>query len=145
MRAWLAAPADTPLPQRYRPDPDHLDEADRAGRAHEALLFAARAGQVAALEALCDAADDLDALRAALGDRHPDRAQVLGTPGVLLRNAALAGRADVCAWLIAAGADPGLRSPVGATAAEVAEAAGHGVLAGWLRERGGAGGRHGVM
>jgi monoamine oxidase len=221
VRAWLAAPADTPLPQRYRPDPDHLDEADRAGRAHEALLFAARAGQIAALEALCDAADDLDALvsvdgvrqtalhaaarhdeveavavlldrgadphvadaewsssplgwavnagservaallrarcpvviddlvyvgdldalRAALGDRHPDRAQALGTPGVLLRNAALVGRADVCAWLIAAGADPGLRSPVGATAAEVAEAAGHGVLAGWLREQGGAGGR----
>lgn len=69
----------------------------------------------------------------ALAGRHPDRAQILGAPGVLLRNAALAGRDDVCELLVTLGADPALTSPIGLDAAEVAARSGHTALAERLR------------
>jgi monoamine oxidase len=65
----------------------------------------------------------------ALRGRHPDHAHAISTPGVLLRNAAFAGRADVCALLVARGASLELPSSAGQLPWEVAAAAGHGHLA----------------
>lgn len=74
-----------------------------------------------------------DEIERALGGRHPDRAQILGAPGVLLRNAALTGRDEVCARLLRLGADPSLKSPIGLDAADIAARAGHTDLAARLR------------
>lgn len=74
----------------------------------------------------------VEEIEAALAGRHPDTAQVLGAPGVLLRNAAHRGRRDVCERLVALGADRTLRSPVGLTPADIAARAGHPALAAWL-------------
>jgi monoamine oxidase len=64
-------------------------------------------------------------LRRALDGRPPDLAHRNGAPGVVLRNAAHAGREDLCALLVALGADPSLPSPLGARPCDIAAKAGH--------------------
>ena len=68
-------------------------------------------------------------IRDALGGRHPDHAHTMGTPGVLLRNAAFAGRSEVCGLLAGLGADLCLGSALGKLPWEVAQEAGHLALA----------------
>lgn len=68
-------------------------------------------------------------VREALGGRSPDHAHLNGAPGVLLRNAAHAGRDEICALLVSLGADRSLRSPLGARPSDVAARAGHLLLA----------------
>ena len=68
-------------------------------------------------------------IRDLLGGRHPDRAHVMGTPGVLLRNAAFAGRSSVCAMLVELGADLRLPSALGKLPWQIAREHSHLALA----------------
>ena len=64
-------------------------------------------------------------IRDLLAERHPDHAHAMGTPGVLLRNAAFSGRRSICAMLVELGADLGLPSALGKLPWEIARENGH--------------------
>ena len=97
-----------------------------AGAARVVAALSARGGL--AVEDLVYVGSTAEVKRA-LGGHHPDQAHQNGAPGVVLRNAAHAGRGDLCALLVELGADPSLRSPLGARPCEVAALAGHASLA----------------
>ncbi len=215
MQAWLTTESFGPSAyDRYRPERDKIDSADRKAVLSEALVFAAQRNQSEAVQLLIDHGTSVDSLAsihgiqrsamhaASQGDhieivklllgqganplvtdsewaatplawawvassarvvdhlcqvpggmvindliyvgspqeiqerlagQHPDHGHAMGTPGILLRNAAFAGRDSVCAVLVELGADLNLASDLGQLPWQIARDNGHDAIAHQLK------------